>query len=299
MRSDTLRAPMGSIPLRARVAAAVIDAAPDWSATAATRLMGAAARMRVPRGLTRAAIGAYVRYFDVNLNDVDPMVLDEGFDSFDQFFTRQLKQGARPVARGANLVVSPCDGTLRDVVAIDSSTEIVAKGHSYSVAALLADPELAQRFEGGQLASLYLHPRDYHRVHCPCDALAHRVTLVPGRLLAVTDASMRRQPGLFAVNERMVHVLETGHGMMAVVMIAAFGVGNMSCAYQRFAPHSRELRVNECSPPARLHKGDQLGVFHLGSTVVLCAEPGLRVVHEEVPGRIRVGAPLFEGGVDS
>jgi len=289
---------MGAIPLRARVAAAVIDASPDWYASAVSRIMGAAARLHLPDAFGRAAISAYVRYYDVDLNDVDPLALEDGFESFDAFFTRPLRSGARPVARGARTVVSPCDGTIRDVVTVEEGAQIVAKGHPYTLGELLADDELASRFVGGRLASMYLHPRDYHRVHSPCDALVRRVSLVPGRLLSVTPASVRRQPRVFALNERMIHVLETGHGMMALVMIAAFGVGNMTCAYHRFSPHPRELQMHECDPPVRLNKGDQVGVFHLGSSVVLVAEDGLQVVHDEIPGRIRVGAPVLEGQAD-
>jgi phosphatidylserine decarboxylase len=178
---------------------------------------------------------------------------------------------------------------------VDPDAEIVAKGHPYRLGELLADDELAGRFAGGLLLSMYLHPRDYHRVHAPCDALVHRVVSVPGRLLPVTHAAVSRQPGLFSQNERMIHVLETAHGMMAVVMIAAFGVGNITCSYQRFTSHKRELRVHDCDPPARLRKGDLLGVFHLGSMVLLLTEPGLVVVHDEVPGSIRLGVQLCEG----
>jgi phosphatidylserine decarboxylase len=289
---------MGATPLRARVAAAVIDVSPDWYASAVSRIMGAAARLRLPDAVGRAVVSAYVRYYDVDLNDVDPLALDEGFESFDAFFTRPLRSGARPFARGTRTVVSPCDGTIRDVVTVEAGAEIVAKGHPYTLGELLADEDLAGRFVGGQLASVYLHPRDYHRVHSPCDALVRRVSLVPGRLLPVTAASVRRQPRVFALNERMIHVFETGHGMMALVMIAAFGVGNMTCAYHRFSPHARELQVHECDPPVRLNKGDQLGVFHLGSTVLLLAEKGLLVAHDDIPGRIRVGSPLLEGQAD-
>ncbi len=279
------------IPWRARVAAAVIDASPDWSAAAASRLMGVAARTPLPRGVARAAIGAYVRYFGVDLKDVDPLRLEEGFDSFDAFFTRSLRDGARFVDRSSTTVVSPCDGALREVVFLQSGIRIEAKGHEYGLGELLADPDLARRFEGGTLASIYLHARDYHRVHSPCDALVRTATLVPGRLLPVTDAALARQPSLFARNERLVHVLDTGHGTMAVVMVAAFGVGNMMCAYQRMPAHPRELQVHALDPPARLRKGDELGIFHLGSTVLVLVEPGVQVLAG--PGRIRFGQPLF------
>lgn len=276
------------------MAAALVDASPDWSTTLASRLMGAAARMRLPPGLGRAAVAVYSRYFGVNLRDVDPLALEEGFESFNDFFTRRLRQGARSIDRSATTLVSPCDGELRDVAPVERNTAIVAKGRSFSIGELLADEALAERFEGGQAATIYLHPRDYHRVHSPCDALARRVTLVPGRLLPVTTASLRRNPRLFAINERMVHVLETGLGWVAVVMVAAFGVGHMTCVYHRFQPHPRELQVHHCEPPARLRKGDELGIFHLGSTVIVLTQAGIVPSDLRVPMTVLLGQPLFQ-----
>ncbi|MCH9680640.1 MAG: archaetidylserine decarboxylase [Deltaproteobacteria bacterium] len=257
--------------------------------------------MRLPTAVGRAAVGVYARYFDVNLRDVDPMMLEDGFGSFDEFFTRPLRPGARSIDRSARTVVSPCDGELRDVAPILDGTEVVAKGHAFSLGELLASEELARTFVGGTALTIYLHPRDYHRVHAPCDALAHRVVHVPGRLLPVTAASAQREPKLFSLNERMVHVLETGHGTMAAVMVAAFGVGHMTCSYQRFAPHPRELQVRDCDPPARMSRGDELGIFHLGSTVILLVGPGLRCTEPSLPQTVRLGQPLLEeqpGGGD-
>ena len=282
------------IPLRSRVAAALVHATPDWSATLASRLMGAAARLPLPPQVGRAAVRAYARYFNVNLLDVDPIQLEEGFSSFNDFFTRPLRRGARSIDRGSTTVVSPCDGYLREVVPIEAGTEVTAKGHAFSIAELIADPGLAQQFVGGVAATLYLHPRDYHRVHCPCDAIVKRVTLVPGRLLPVTEASARRDPRLFAVNERMIHVLETGFGPMVVVMVAAFGVGNMSCSYKRFVAHPRELQVHELEHPVRLRKGDELGIFHLGSTVIVVGGPGLYASEPPAPTAVLLGQPILE-----
>lgn len=255
--------------------------------------MGAAARVPLPAPLGRAAVAAYARVFDVNLQDVDPLTLEEGFTSFDEFFTRPLRRGARSIDRGASTVVSPCDGTLREVSPVEAGTEVTAKGHAFSIGELLADPGLAEEFVGGLAATIYLHPRDYHRVHCPCDALVRRVTLVPGRLLPVTEASADRDPRLFAVNERMVHVLETGFGLMAVVMVAAFGVGHMTCSYHRFSPHPRELLRHAPSSPVRLSKGDELGVFHLGSTVIIVAGPELRAMDPPPPTPVLLGQPVL------
>lgn len=282
-------------PWRARVAAAVIDASPDYAATLVSRAMGMAARMRLPPKMGRVAVGAYMRYFGVNHHDIDPLTLEDGFESFDAFFTRPMRAGARSIDRSAKTVVSPCDGELRETVEIErTDTCVVAKGQSFTIGELLADEELAERFVGGVASTIYLHPRDYHRVHAPCDSFVRRVTLVPGRLLPVTAASVARVPRLFALNERMVHVLETGHGHVAVVMVAAFGVGHMTCSYHRFTPHPRELQIHHCDPPARLRKGDEIGVFHLGSTVIVLTEPGMHVLEPTTPVSLLLGQPLME-----
>lgn len=261
--------------------------------------MGAAARMPLPRPLSRAAVGIYARYFGVNLQDVDPGDLADGFGSFDAFFTRPLRRGARAVDAAPTTVISPSDGALREVVNIDEGLRVVAKEHAFSLGELLADDALASEFVGGQLASIYLHPRDYHRVHAPADCMVERVIAVPGRLLPVTDAALNRRPELFSRNERMVHVMETVHGKMAVVMVAAFGVGHMSCAYQELEPHPSEVVERVCSPAVRLRKGDELGTFHLGSTVLVVTQPGLEAVGlHELPMPMRMGQPLFRGEVE-
>ncbi len=282
-------------PWRARVAAAVIDASPDYAATLVSRAMGMAARLRLPPKMGRVAVGAYMRYFGVNDRDIDPLTLEDGFESFDAFFTRPMRAGARSIDRGARTLVAPCDGELRESARVERvETTVVAKGQRFTIGELLADEELAERFVGGTASTIYLHPRDYHRVHAPCDALALRVSLVPGRLLPVTSAAVARVPRLFALNERMVHVFETGHGHVAVVMVAAFGVGHMSCSYHRFVPHPRELQVHRCDPPARLLKGDEIGMFHLGSTVIVLTEPGMHLVEDTIPTHLRLGQALLE-----
>ncbi len=283
------------IPWRSRLAAAVLEKSPDWGALAATRMMGAAARVRIPRPIGRAAVAAYVKLFDVDLADVDPGELDRGFANFDAFFTRQLRAGARPVARESRAVVSPSDGLIRDSVEIDADTRVQAKGHGYNLAELIADEELARVFVGGTATTIYLHPRDYHRVHCPCDALVERVTLIPGRLLPVNDAALARTPGLFALNERMVHTLETAHGKMVVVMIAAFGVGHMTCSYRHVEPHPRAPRQVVCEPAVRMRKADELGIFHLGSTVVLITERGVEPAVSTLPAKVRMGQVILQG----
>lgn len=283
------------IPWRARLAAAVLDVSPDWGASAASKALGVAARTRLPRRLSRAFVSAYVRYFSVDLEDVEPLASRAGYDSFNAFFTRRLRPGARPVDPRLDIISAPCDGLLRGIVPIERDTAVVAKGHAYSLAELLADEALAESFFGGLAATIYLHPRDYHRVHAPCDGAVQRVVAVPGRLMPVTAAALARLPRLFALNERLIHVLDTPFGALAVVMIAAFGVGHMSCAYRHIDPHPRQIQRVDCVPPVGLRKGDELGVFHLGSTVVMLAQRGvLPLAPTDEPIAVRMGQPLLQ-----
>ncbi len=282
------------LSLRDRLAVALIDRSPQWSAMAATQAMGAVARLPLPKAVCRAAVSTYSKVFGVELDEIEPGDLDQGFSSFNAFFTRRLRAGVRSVDKRGGVLVSPCDGRVREVSDIEAQGVVVAKGHAYAIGELLADPELAKRFVGGLQTVIYLHPRDYHRVHSPFSGVVRRLTLVPGRLLPVTDASVASEPRLFAVNERVVHLLETDLGMVAVVMVAAFGVGHMSCAYHAAEAHPETEIVHELEPPPFLAKGDELGVFHLGSTVVMLTEPGVEVVPGIEPGmKLEFGQALL------
>jgi phosphatidylserine decarboxylase len=279
---------------RGRLAAALIDRTSPRSAVAASQAMGMVARVPLPAGVSRAAVAAYARYFGVNLDEVDPEQLSRGFSSFDAFFTRNLRIGARQIDKSPDVLISPCDGRLREVAEVEAQGVVVAKGHAYAIGELLGDSALAERFVGGLQVVIYLHPRDYHRVHTPISGVARRLVLIPGRLLPVNDAAVARVPRLFAVNERHVHVLETDRGVVAVVMVAAFGVGHMSCAYRPVAAHPTEELVLEFDPPPFLAKGDELGVFHLGSTVVLLTEPGFVLAEGLGPdARLELGQTLL------
>jgi phosphatidylserine decarboxylase len=280
--------------LRDRLAAAILERTPPRSAMVACRAMGKAARLPLPAGVSRVAVSAYTRWFGVDLDDVEPELLDRGFPNFNAFFTRSLRDGARTVDKSPEVLVAPSDGRLREVAEVEAQGVVVAKGHAYAIGELLADAELAQRFVGGLQLVIYLHPRDYHRVHVPVSGVVRRITTIPGRLLPVNDAAVAREPRLFAVNERMVFVLDTDLGVVAVVMVAAFGVGHMSCAFHEVAPHPERETTIDLEPAPFLAKGDELGVFHLGSTVVLLTEPGFELAEAFDPGtRVTFGQPLL------
>lgn len=283
--------------LRDRLAAAVIERSSLRTTTAVSRLMGRAARLALPPAVSRLAVRGYVRAFGVDLAEVDPDQLNAGFPSFDAFFTRTLRSGARSIDERPQVLVSPSDGRLRDFSRIEDRGVVVAKGHAYTIGELLADAELAAAFVGGWQAVIYLHPRDYHRVHAPVAGQLQRSTCVPGRLLPVNDAALAREPRLFALNERHVHLIASALGRIAVVMVAAFGVGHMSCAHHQLEAHPESEQRIDFDPPPELTKGGDLGVFHLGSTVVLLTEPGLRPLPSLRPGQhLELGQALLERG---
>ena len=284
------------IPKRARLAAAVIDKSPNWTAVWASQAMGALARMPLPRPLSRTIVAGYSRYFGVNLNEIEPNAIRQGFPSIDAFFTRRLRDGVRPIDMREDVAICPSDGNLRGFSVIAQDSKVVAKGHAYAIDELLVDDSLVDSFIGGTQTTIYLHPRDYHRVHVPFDGSVRSVTLVPGRLLPVTDAAIARKPSLFAVNERMVFVLDTEYGPFAIVMIAAFGVGNMSCTFCSIDAHPSKIQTVRLEEPVLVRKGDDLGVFHLGSTVVVLSGPKMRPVNGCRAGSVQFGQPMLQFG---
>jgi phosphatidylserine decarboxylase len=196
------------------------------------------------------------------------------------------------------VVVSPVDGVVSETGLAVGGKLVQAKGIDYTAAALLADPDLARRLEGGAYATLYLSPKDYHRIHSP---LGGRITgwrYVPGQLWPVNPASVRTVPGLFSVNERLVTVLETPVGACAVVAVGATVVGRVRAFYDPSVPHTNlagaAAQRRDYETPIPVGKGQELGAFEMGSTVILLFEPGrVRLDPRLVPGaRVRVGEPV-------
>jgi phosphatidylserine decarboxylase len=194
---------------------------------------------------------------------------------------RRLKQGARPCDPDARVIASPTDGRIVEVGCATAGKVMNAKGDGFFLADLLADPEAARVLEQGQYQIVYLSPGDYHRVHMPVSGNIVGWHHVPGRLLSVNEANLRRESGLFANNERLVTLINGDTtGLCACVMVAAFGVGNITVSYdaevethrRRFSDGTLRTRSFDSSP--RAEKGDELGVFHLGSTAIVVFAPG-------------------------
>ena len=220
------------------------------------------------------------------------------YASFNDFFTRALKPGARPLAEAG--LVSPVDGTISQLGAIEHDQIMQAKGHHYSTTALVGgDHALAERFHDGSFATLYLSPKDYHRVHMPCDGTLTRMIHVPGALFSVNPLTARGVPGLFARNERVVCVFESATlGMFVLVLVGATIVGSMATVWHGSVNAPRVRRVREwhyAAGEVALQRGDEMGRFMLGSTVVLLfgKQAGVRFEPSWQPGRqIRVGEAM-------
>jgi len=198
------------------------------------------------------------------------------YASFNDFFTRALKPGARPLA-SADLIC-PVDGAISQFGAIERDQIFQAKGHHYSTTALVGgDSALAAQFEDGHFATLYLSPKDYHRIHMPCDGRLVRMIYVPGALFSVNPATARGVPGLFARNERVVCVFDSRRGPFVLVLVGATVVGSMATVWHGVVSPPRGGPVREwqySDRDVRLAQGDEMGRFLLGSTVVMLFPKG-------------------------
>jgi phosphatidylserine decarboxylase len=224
-----------------------------------------------PRGaLTTRIITWFVKKYAVNMAEAaNPDVTS--YATFNDFFTRALKPGARPLAQAG--LICPVDGAISQFGRIEADQIFQAKGHSYSAQALLAgDKALAAEFQDGHFACLYLSPRDYHRIHMPCDGRLLRMLYVPGDLFSVNPVTARGVPGLFARNERVVCVFENSQGPFVLVLVGATIVGSMATVWHGVVNPPRIPMVRQWqypNPQVHLKQGDEMGRFLLGSTVVM------------------------------
>jgi phosphatidylserine decarboxylase len=220
--------------------------------------------------LTTRTIAWFVRRYGVDMDEAaDPDITR--YPSFNAFFTRALKPGVRPLAQAG--LVCPVDGAISQFGRIERDQILQAKGHNYSIAALVGGhAELAVRFEHGSFATLYLSPRDYHRIHMPCEGRLTRMIHVPGDLFSVNPTTARGVPGLFARNERVVCVFDTARGPFVLVLVGATIVGSMATVWHGVVNPPRVGEIREwtyAEAPVRLAKGEEMGRFMLGSTVVM------------------------------
>lgn len=257
-------------------------------------LVRSLSRARIP-WFRALLIRTFLRIYPVDLAEAasaDP----SAYGSFNEFFTRRLRPGARAVTGGPGIIVCPVDGYLSQAGRLAGDTALQAKGIHYSIASLLGDAALALRFAGGSYATLYLAPHNYHRVHMPLAGTLRLARLIPGALFSVNAATAAGVPGLYTRNERVACVFETQAGPMAVVLVGALCVGSMSLAWEGELRPLRRGTVRDL--PVRqfmaFDQGAELGWFNLGSTVILAFGPaGAEFRRDLVPGSaVRVGEPI-------
>ncbi|MBC8131417.1 MAG: phosphatidylserine decarboxylase [Deltaproteobacteria bacterium] len=227
------------------------------------------------KGLAR-----FARLYGIDTSEAEKPLA--AYSDVDDFFTRRLRPGLRPIDPSEDSVVSPADGTVIESGLVTDGHLIQAKGVSFKLDELLADTEAAKRLNGGAYLITYLSPRDYHRVHAPVGGAVIGWHHVPGTLFPVGSKSVVREPRLFVSNERLVTLIQGRRalGLCAVVMVAAVGVGHITAAYdQDIATHSRSFRRAKVrharyDEPRPIAKGGEIGTFHLGSTTIVVFEPG-------------------------
>jgi phosphatidylserine decarboxylase len=264
---------------------------------ALSRMIHALARVRA-RGVKNALIRAFMRAFKPQMRDArqpDPLA----YESFNAFFTRELRADARPQPQDPLTVSAPVDGTISQIGYLDGQSILQAKGRSFSLTALLgADDAQTAQFSGGAFATLYLAPYNYHRIHMPRAGQLRTTRHVPGRLFSVNAVTAAAVAGLFARNERVVCIFDEGGQPFSMVLVGALFVGSISTVWHgEITPPTRRAArelVPGTAPGAPLARGDLMGWFNMGSTVVLLFPKGrVRWQAQLAAGMsIRVGQPL-------
>jgi phosphatidylserine decarboxylase len=256
---------------------------------ALSRLVLTATRVRAA-WFKNGIIRGFLKLYRVDMGEAaetDPY----RYGSFNEFFTRALKVGARPIA-GGSAVACPVDGCVSEAGTIDGDRLLQAKGREYRLTELLAAQPWASRFEGGSFATIYLAPFNYHRVHMPLRGELKETVYVPGRLFSVNSVTARHVPRLFARNERVLTLFDTDHGQVALILVGALNVGSMATVWAGdITPAARRRVTRLPAAPVILDKGAELGRFNMGSTVILLFEPH-RVRWD--PG-VRAGSPVRLG----
>jgi phosphatidylserine decarboxylase len=251
---------------------------------ALSRAFGRLADVPLPKPLRRPVLGGFARMVGADVGEAaEPL---ESFPSLNRFFVRELKAGARTWPHDPRVAASPVDGATGQLGRVSGGKLIQAKGRTYSLRDLLDEDGEWERFDGGSFVTLYLSPKDYHRIHAPCDGTIPRARHVPGALMPVNLPAVMHVPDLFARNERLLCYIDGPLGRVAVVAVGAYNVGRISAAFDgewNAKPGSNGWITNRRGmqsatrtyhPPVPVRQGDHIMSFHLGSTVVLVFEPG-------------------------
>jgi phosphatidylserine decarboxylase len=259
---------------------------------ALSRAAGRFAAAHLPRAWVRAEIGLFARATGVNLAEVrEPL---DSFATLQEFFTRELRPGVRPISPDADALVAPCDGAWGESGIVEQGLLLQLKGRPYSLSDLLVSSEDAARFEGGAYATFYLSPRDYHRFHAPLAARVERASYVPGTLWPVNRTGLTSVTGLFAQNERVCAFFRAGDTTLCLVAVGATMVGKVKVRFDALETNRPgaflERRTYGADRARSFAKGEEWGHFEFGSTLVLLCEPGAVELHARPPGAtLRLG----------
>ncbi len=261
-----------------------------------SRLVGKLAHSTRP-WLKQVFIRRFIRRYGVNMAEAR-QVNAEDYACFNDFFTRELKPGARPLAPGEDHILSPADGVVSAIGDIKAGQLLQAKAHTFSLTQLLGGDEArAAEFENGRFATIYLSPKDYHRVHMPVTGTLREMVFVPGKLFSVNQVTADNIEGLFARNERVVCIFDTAFGPMAMVLVGAMIVASIETVWAgTVAPGPQPVAVDYRGgqPAINLEKGEEMGRFKLGSTVILLFGPGVMQWREQLDGLtpVRMGESI-------
>lgn len=248
--------------------------------------------------VTRFVIKAFAKKYNVDMSEAKKENFSD-YESFNQFFIRELKDDARKINENSTALCLPADGRVSQIGHIDDERLLQAKGHFFSLSDLLAgDEELVNTFKNGEFATIYLSPRDYHRVHMPCDATLRKMIYVPGDLFSVNPFLAEHVPNLFARNERVICVFDTAFGPMVQILVGATITASMSTVWAGVInpPRTGEVKVwtYQGDNAIKLTKGQEMGAFQLGSTVInlFPANSVTLAEHLEVDVPVRMGEIL-------
>ncbi len=259
-----------------------------------SRIFGYIARLPLPRLTMDVIIKHYCGFYKVNQNEID--YPESGFRTFDQFFTRKLKPGVHKIDPNLNSIVSPVDAKISEFGKINNGTLIQAKGIYYKIKELIPSG-MSDEFIGGSFITLYLSPADYHRIHSPVSGKITGYYTIPGKLFTVQDFMVKGLNGLFAKNERVLTYIKNKNRALAVCKIGAMNVGRISLSYtdietNRWFRHKNEFFYPIKNRPA-VRKGQEIGIFHLGSTIILLFQKDtMQFVNIKKGRRIRVGQKI-------
>jgi phosphatidylserine decarboxylase len=253
------------------------------------------ARVEIPSRALRLLV--YRSVFGRKFAALDEAELDRplaDYESFHALFTRAVRPGLRPISEGAADLLAPCDGEIQEVGVLDRDRLLTAKGIDYTLRSLAPGVD-ARRFEGGRFATVFLSPRDCHRVFSPHEATIEEAIHVPGFRLLVHPPYQRRDFPVYSLNERLILRLATPLGACLLILVAGFGVGNLTLRFDpAFRPRDRRVAAKAYAPAIRAARGEWIATFELGSTVIVVVEPQPnltpRVVHAD---KVRYGQPLF------